>query len=117
MLRFPNTLSVIFGAKKNTVRSSGFSRSTTGRDTLKGEPPKGGTPNGLSRVSPVKPKHCNCMELSFVFISSGAKHSATSIIMDAGSLVKASKILAPRLTSMLVEVAGFFGALRMTASR
>jgi hypothetical protein len=50
MLRFHNTLGVICGAGMNPVRSSGFSRSATGRDNLPAEPPKGGTPNDLSRV-------------------------------------------------------------------
>ena len=31
MLRFHNTLGIIFGAGMNTVRSSGFSRSASGR--------------------------------------------------------------------------------------
>jgi len=52
-------LEVIFGAGMNTVRSSGFSRSATGRDNLPGEPPKGGTPNELSRVLSIKRRTVN----------------------------------------------------------
>jgi len=72
MLRFPNTLGVIFGARMNTVRSSGFSRSATGPDNLPTKPPEGGTPNELSRVLLIKPKHCKCVEFPFMFISSEA---------------------------------------------
>jgi hypothetical protein len=60
MLGFHNTLGVIFGAGMNTVRSSGFSRSSTRR--------------GNFQRSRLKAELLTVSQFSFVFISSEAKH-------------------------------------------
>jgi 5-(carboxyamino)imidazole ribonucleotide mutase len=76
------------------------------------EPPKGGTPNDLSRVLAIEAKDRKSVEFRCVFNSYEAKHPATSIITGAGLVVRRLQICSDKLRSKLVEVAGFLAFAR-----
>src|SRR5262249_5181957 len=84
-----------FGLWMNTVRSSGFSRSVTGRDNLTAQPPKGGTPNDPSRALPINTNHCKCMQFPFVHWLNKQTDSRTPV--HCSHLVRDARVFfAPR---------------------